>query len=148
MKRAIDNPVLILVLRLAVAGIFIGAAYSKILDPAAFAKSVNNYHILPGTLVNVFAFTLPWLELLAAIGLLTGIWFRSSALLINGMMVMFLVGLIIAMATGVSINCGCFTQNPEVKSDLWVAFWRDIGFIALSVPLLFTRARGFCLKPE
>lgn len=146
MRKVLDNPLLILALRLAMAGIFLYAAYSKILDPAAFAKSVNNYHIIPGNVVNIFAFTIPWLEVLTALGLITGVWWRASALLINWMLIMFTVALVIAIATGVSINCGCFTQNPEVKSDLWLTFWRDIGFLALALPLLFTRARGFGLK--
>lgn len=146
MRKILDNPLLILALRLALAVIFIGAAYGKIYDPAAFAKSVNNYHIVPGNLVNIFALTLPWLELLTAVGLLFGIWWRASALLINGMLVMFTVALLIAISSGLNINCGCFTQNPEVKSDLWLVFGQDMGFIALAMPLLFTRARGFGLK--
>lgn len=143
MRRIIDNPILILALRVIMAGTFLYAAQSKIIDPSAFAKSVNNYHILPGSLVNIFALTLPWIEVLMAVGLLAGVWRETSAFLLNGMLALFTVALLIAIGTGVDINCGCFTQNPDVKSSLWLDFLRDLGFIALAAPLLFTRARGY-----
>ncbi|HSG99396.1 MAG TPA: MauE/DoxX family redox-associated membrane protein [candidate division Zixibacteria bacterium] len=146
MRKIIDNPIFILALRIIVAAIFLSAAYSKILDPAAFAKNVNNYHILPASLVNIVALGLPMIEALAALGILAGVWQRASALLINGMLLVFTVALLVAIVQGVNINCGCFTQNPEVKSDLWFDFYRDLVFIALAAPLLFTRARGYCWK--
>ncbi|MCH9031916.1 MAG: DoxX family membrane protein [candidate division Zixibacteria bacterium] len=145
-RRLIDNPQLILLLRLAVAGIFIYAAYSKILDPAAFAKSVNNYHIIPGPAVNIFALTLPWIELVAGLGILLGFWRRASSLLINLMLVVFTMAVLIAISKGINIDCGCFTQNPEVAGDMWGVVWRDLGFIALALPLLFSNAKGYCWK--
>jgi len=143
MRKIIDNPTVILALRIVMAGIFLWAAQSKIIDPAGFAKAVNNYHILPGGVVNIFALTLPWVEVLVAFGLLFGVWRQSSAVLLNLMLVVFTIALLIAIGKGVDIDCGCFTQNPNVKSSLWMDFARDLGFIALALPLLFTRARGF-----
>ena len=143
MRKILDNPAFILAIRIAVAGIFLTAAYSKIIDPSAFAKNVNNYHIIPSGLVNIFALGLPMIEALVALGLLFGYWPRANALLVFGLMIMFTVALLVAIAKGVNINCGCFTQNPKVKSDLWLDFWRDIGFLILIAPLLFTRARGY-----
>lgn len=143
MRRLLDNQNLILPLRIFSGGIFLYAAYSKIIDPAAFAISINNYHILPGGLVNIVALTLPWIEALAGVGLLVGFWLRPSALLINAMLLVFTVALLIAINNGVNINCGCFTQNPEVRGSLWLDFGRDLLFIAAAAPLLFTRARGF-----
>ena len=146
MRKLLDNPTLILILRLAVAGIFFYAAFGKIIDPAAFAKNVNNYHILPAFLVNIVAFGLPMAEVLAALGILFGVWGRASALLINLMLVVFTIALIVAIAKGVNINCGCFTQNPDVKTNLLLDVGRDLLFIILAAPLLFTRARGFGWK--
>lgn len=143
MRRIIDNPMVILTLRIVMAAIFLWAAQSKIIDPAGFAKAINNYHILPAGMVNVFALTLPWVEVLVALGLLSGIWRQSSAFMLNVMLIVFTVALLIAIGKGVDIDCGCFTQNPDAKSSLWVAFARDLGFITLALPLLFTRARGF-----
>ncbi len=143
MRKLIDNPYLILVLRIAFAGIFLFAAYSKIVDPAAFAKNVNNFHILPGGFVNVFALTLPWVEALVGFGLLFGIWGRASAWLTALMLVMFTVAIFVAIANGVNINCGCFTQNPEVKSSLTFDVVRDIVMLIFVTPLLFTKAERF-----
>ncbi len=146
MRKIIDNPALILLLRLIMAGVFLYAAYSKIIDPTAFAKSVNNYHILPSAAVNVFALILPMVEALAAVGLLFGLWRYGAALLINVMLVMFTVALVIAIAKGVNIDCGCFTQNPAVKGSLQLDVLRDLLFLLLALPLLFTRATGFGWK--
>ena len=88
--------------------------------------------------------TLPWVEVVAGFGILWGLWQKASSLLINAMLVVFTVAVLIAISNGVNIDCGCFTQNPEVAEDMWGVVWRDLGFIALALPLLFTRAKGYC----
>ncbi len=148
MRKLLDNPQFILVLRIVFAGIFLFAAFGKIIDPAAFAKSINNYHIVPGSLVNIFALTLPWVEALVGIGLLTGIWGRASAWLTQLMLIMFTIALLIAISNGVNITCGCFSQNPEVKGSLTMDVVRDIAMMIFVTPLLITKARGFCWTEE
>ncbi|MBN4057057.1 hypothetical protein JYU19_01970, partial [bacterium AH-315-J21] len=90
---------------------------------------------------------LPWVEALVGIGLLTGIWGKASAWLTQLMLVMFTIALLIAISNGVNINCGCFTQNPEVKGSLTMDVLRDIAMMILVTPLLISKARGFCWKP-
>jgi putative oxidoreductase len=145
-RKLLDNAYFILVLRVVFAGIFLWASVDKIIDPAAFSKSINNYHIVPGPFVNIFALSLPWVEALVGIGLLTGIWGKASAWLTQLMMIMFTIALFIAISKGVSIDCGCFSQNPEVKGSLMVAAVRDIVMIIFITPMLISKARGFGWK--
>jgi len=86
--------------RLIMAGIFIYASIDKIAHPAAFAKDVYNYQILPDALVNLTALVLPWLELLLGLCLLAGVWMPGVVLWANGLLLVFLAALLFNMAGG------------------------------------------------
>ena len=63
--------------------VFIYASYDKILHPAAFAKVIYNYQILPDELINLSAIFLPWLELVIGSLLIIGIWLPGSVFIGN-----------------------------------------------------------------
>lgn len=120
----------ILGLRLFCGVLFIYAAYDKILHPLAFSDTVFNYHLLPRQLVNIFSLWLPWLELVAGIMLVAGIWGRACAALLSGMMLMFLVAIGQAVFRGIDIHCGCFTQNGDATDPVsFLTIARDIAFL-------------------
>ena len=96
------------VLRLVVGGIFVYAGVVKILDPAQFANDVANYRLLPSVLVNFVAITLPWVETVVGILMVMGFWLPGSALVITGLMGVFLAAIGQALARGLDIRCGCF----------------------------------------
>lgn len=130
MNTPVKNAIL-LALRLFCGGLFLVAAWDKILHPAAFSDTVLNYHLLPRELVNVFSLWLPWLELVVGLLLIAGIWARASATLMTAMMLMFLVAIAQAVIRGIDIHCGCFTQGGEANSP--VSIWtilRDLSFLA------------------
>ncbi|MEE8149308.1 MAG: MauE/DoxX family redox-associated membrane protein, partial [candidate division Zixibacteria bacterium] len=93
MRRIIDSDIIALMARIILAGIFIYAAYYKIVDPAAFGKSIWNYHILPAQTINIIAIVLPWLEVLAGIALLVGAYYRGAILWISIMLAFFITAL-------------------------------------------------------
>ena len=62
LKNILLSKHLALLFRLFLGILFIYASVDKILHPAAFAKIVYNFHILPGFLINLFAIILPWVE--------------------------------------------------------------------------------------
>jgi uncharacterized membrane protein YphA (DoxX/SURF4 family) len=99
---------LIWLLRLVVGGAFVVAGVLKIAAPEKFALDVGNYRLLPHELTNLVAILLPWVEALAGILLLVGLWLRPAAVVITGMTVMFLVVIVSALARGLNIECGCF----------------------------------------
>ena len=105
--------VIVLLLRLIVGGVFICAGVLKAVDPAQFAKDVDNYRLLPSAAAAAVALYLPWLEILAGIALATGVWHRGASLLIGGMLVAFLIALSSAWARGLDIHCGCFGHGPN-----------------------------------
>ena len=103
------------VLRLFIGSYFIWAAHSKIIDPGDFAKSINNYLLVPNDLVNVLAIFLPWLEILAGIFIILPTRYREpSTLLITLMLIVFTLAITSAVVRGIDINCGCTTKDVKV----------------------------------
>jgi uncharacterized membrane protein YphA (DoxX/SURF4 family) len=111
------------------------ACQHKIAHPGAFAIDVATYGILPLSLVNIMAITLPWIELTAGILLVVGLKTRAAALMIFGMMVMFIVALAIALAQGLDMSCGCFASQAVQGEDSISAktVLRDAGWLVLSL---------------
>lgn len=118
--------------RLILAGIFIYASVDKIAHPAAFARDVYNYQILPDALINLTAMVLPWLELLLGLCLLAGLWLPGAVLAANGLLIVFLAALVFNLARGLDIDCGCFNTNnaaPSISAGWYVL--RDMLFLAV-----------------
>ena len=117
--------------------VFLAACYFKILDPAAFALDVATYQILPLPLINLQALILPWVELAAGLMLVLGWRTRASALLISGMMVMFLVALAMALGQGLEMGCGCFANEGGEDPISWHTMVRDAVWLAMVLYVLF-----------
>jgi putative oxidoreductase len=129
-----------LLCRLYLGGLFVYAAWHKILDPAAFALDVATYQIVPLSLVNLAAIALPWLELVSGVMLSLGIRTRAAALLISGMMVVFTAALGVALARGLDLSCGCFASQSSADPISRWTLLRDAAWLGLSfLVLLFDR---------
>ena len=128
--------------RLYLGVVFIMACVHKILHPELFAMDVATYQFLPLALVNVFAITLPWVELAAGLMLVAGLRARAAALLIGLMMIAFMVALGAALFQGLDMSCGCFASSAVADEDpiSWLTMARDGGWLLLAVyVLLFDR---------
>ncbi len=91
--------------------IFLAAALPKIADLTAFAGSVHNFHLeplVPVSAVNLLAMTIPWVELVAGLALVSGVRPRAGAFVYTALMGFFTIGVIAALARGLSFECGCF----------------------------------------
>ena len=128
--RILGNRKVLTVLRLAIAAVFIVASWEKIIYPDAFADIIEGYQILPAATLGLVAIWLPWTEMLAGLALLVGIWPRAIGLLVSGLTVVFIVGLIQAMARGIDIHCGCFSLDPEAAARSWVSLWQEFLLLA------------------
>lgn len=120
-------------IRFVLAAIFVYASADKILHPAAFAKMVYNYQILPGGLINATAIVLPWLELFLGILLLLGVWQPGAVLTANAL-------------RGLDVQCGCFSTSAGQSQELMA--WnlvRDSLFLVMGAFLFW---RTFCAKAE
>ena len=125
--------------------IFVVAALPKIADPPSFAHMVYNYRIVPGTLINLSALVMPWVELLAGLALILGIWTRPARWIISTMLLIFIVAISINLARNNAIDCGCFdvsaagkTHEERIK-DMWFVILRDTGMLLMCAQLWWAR---------
>ncbi len=127
------------------AALFLAAAAGKIRDPLVFADSIAAYDMIawkPG--VTLLALTLPMLEILLALLLVTGVW-RRTALLGTGLLTaLFTAALLSAMVRGLEIDCGCFGENTFLNPPPGWAVARNGVILALCgwlyVPMLSCRS--------
>jgi uncharacterized membrane protein YphA (DoxX/SURF4 family) len=103
--------IVLILLRIAVGGVFVAASVPKILDPAGFSRNIFHYEILPTKLVNAIAITLPWIELLVGLCLIVGFRVRGAALVAIVSLVVFTAAMSSALARGLNIDCGCFKTS-------------------------------------
>lgn len=103
--------VILLALRLFLGGVFLLAALVKLKDPQQFAFAINAYQVLPTGakhLVPLATFVVPWLELIAGLLLLLGLWGRAAALVAASLMALFTAAVASVILRDMSITCGCF----------------------------------------
>ena len=118
MKSLLANKYLILVTRIMLGLIFVYAGIEKITDPDGFAVSITNYRILPVGIVNIFAITLPWLELITGILLIFGVAVKENSFIFGGLMILFTAMVFIAVLRGLDIDCGCFGTGDAQRVGL------------------------------
>lgn len=124
-------------IRLVLGAVFIFASLDKILHPEAFAKVIYNYQILPGSLINISAIVLPWVELLLGCALLLGWWLPGAVGLANLLLVTFFGALLFNTARGLNVHCGCFsTSTHEGPATAWYLV-RDASFLLMGGYLFF-----------
>jgi putative oxidoreductase len=127
-----------LLMRLFLGGFYVVAGAVKIPDPGRFAEAVANYRLLPHELINLAAIILPWVEVVAGLFLILGLWLRASAWLINAMTVLFIVAIGSAVARGLSIECGCFGTVGGREVGL-KAIAEDVLLLAFGLWILWSR---------
>jgi len=121
--------------RIALGIVFIYASYDKILHPAAFAKVIYNYQILPGELINLSAIFLPWLELTIGSLLIIGVWLPGSVFIGNILLIIFFCALMYNKARGLDISCGCFSTGTDDAPQSNLYLLRDFSFTVIAVYL-------------
>jgi putative oxidoreductase len=140
MKRFLDwrgHALLALAARLYLGGLFVAAAWHKLLEPGAFALDIATYQIVPLGLINLMAIVLPWIEIAAGLMFLVGFRTRAAALLIVGMMAMFTVAIAIAVGKGLDMSCGCFASQGSAEDPIsWRTILRDAGWLCLALYVL------------
>jgi uncharacterized membrane protein YphA (DoxX/SURF4 family) len=123
--------------RLALGGLFIYASLDKIAHPREFAGIIANYAILPDFLVTLPALVLPWLELLAGLSLVSGLWVRSSAFLLSLLLLVFIVALGYNALRGVDLSCGCFSTSASDTESATILIFRDLLILIPGLLIVF-----------
>jgi putative oxidoreductase len=102
-----------------IGGLFVYAGVVKVIDPAAFARDIDNYKILPWQPSVWLAFYLPWLEILCGLALITRVLFRGAVFIVTGLMIVFVITSIVAKARGLDVSCGCFGHASQYLNFTW-----------------------------
>jgi len=122
---------------------FIYASYYKIMAPEDFAKIIYGYNLFPEVLINLIAIILPFVELISGLSLLLGIYPRSAAFIINGLLLAFIFILMINIIRGHEFDCGCFSAEKTGSPEMMVI--RDVIYFIMGVQVfLFNGVRKAC----
>ena len=150
-RRFADHPVhrfLGVPLRAFVGIAFVYASLYKLAEPREFAVSIAMYDMTPLEVLNLMAITLPAVELVAGLMLICGLWTRSSVIVVNAMLVMFIVAIswVVLVRGKADFGCGCFSPAAaEAGAEMaTTTLWRDVAYLAagLYVMLLDDGALG------
>ncbi len=149
MRERLFHPWLVVRVRFLLGLVFLVAAWPKLLDPPGFAKAVAHYDLLPAVLVPAVALTLPWLEALAGLALVLGVWIRPAALWAGLMLLAFTGALGFNLARGHAVDCGCFEVAETVRTDAErLADMRSLLLRDAGLLLLVLHAWSAARKPE
>jgi putative oxidoreductase len=107
MKRITDR-YLYLLIRFFIGGLFIYAGLGKIMAPFEFAVTIGSYNLVPTRLIGLVAATLPWIEVLAGLGVILVVRTKACSLIISSLLAVFILILILTYLRGMDIDCGCF----------------------------------------
>ena len=104
-KQIIDYAIAIT--RIYLALLFILSGLDKINDLSGFAQSIENYKLLPISVVNILAIIIPWFEVVAGGLLLVGIYIRENSIIIFTLLLVFTISIASAVMRNLDIDCGC-----------------------------------------
>ena len=162
-SRQTTGRILLTIGRLALAVIFLVAAYAKLKPQAPvpwtmgsmrvslsmFAMQVDSYQLLPPVLVSPAAHFLPPFELFVGLWLLSGIALRYSALVTSLLLAVFFGVMVRSYFLGLEINCGCFGPGERLGP---LTLLRDGSLLALALAVtigafLLRRRQGTASSP-
>jgi len=146
-EKFINNRFIFLACRLFVGGLFVFSGLVKIRQPLEeFIVQVEQYALLPEFLIQPFAFTLPYVELIFGTLLILGIWVKLDAIILGLMNLAFIIALSQAMARGIELNdCGCFGDMLVIGETAGQVIVRDLILMIPILYLIFTKIRFFTL---
>lgn len=150
-----ESVVLQLPLRLGLGGLFCLAAFKKLQDPQSFAEAIKGFRVVDhtemGHLIVSAAFVLPWVEMIAGVLLILGLWTRASALIAGLALGSFIAGLLSVIIRKLDANCSCFgdlnlfckatvgwcqvVRNLILLIPAGYLVWRGGGLVALDAVL-------------
>lgn len=128
---------IVLVLRLAVGGVFIFSGFTKAIDPWGSVYKLTEYFGVYGLppydgLLLFLAFALATIEALLGLFVFLGIYRRFAPVAMLLMMVVMLPVTLHMAVTGAVGHCGCFGDAVELGG--WATFWKNV---ALTLGILY-----------
>jgi uncharacterized membrane protein YphA (DoxX/SURF4 family) len=133
---ALFDPVLQRSLAAALAIILLTGAWQKLRDPVLFAAAVENYRLLPDSLIAPLARLLPWWEAAAGALLLLPDWRQVGAMLTIALLLTVTAAVAINILRGHrEIDCGCGGLTAQVGDQTlsWGLVTRNLLMIGASL---------------
>jgi uncharacterized membrane protein YphA (DoxX/SURF4 family) len=118
--------------QLAVGVLFLASGLSKIGEAAEFARQIRHYHMAAFGLENLVAITLPWIELVAALAILTRVEPRGGSAVGAGLLALFVAVVAVALVRHLDIQCGCFGTADATRVGTAKLF-ENIGTLVLAL---------------
>ncbi len=116
--------------RLALAAVFLWAAYTKLRDPwMVFAMEIDAMQVVPSAMVEPVARTMPWVELALGVLLVIGVQTRYVAAVATALLLGFFTMLVFLYLKGFQGDCGCFGPGERLGPKTLA---RDFVLVALS----------------
>jgi putative oxidoreductase len=147
-RERLTHPWLTVRVQIALGAIFVVAALPKITDPPSFAHMIYNYRVLPGSLINLSALVMPWVELLCGLALILGVWVKPARWIITLLLVTFMIAIAVNLGRDNAIDCGCFDTSAANKTyeerirDMWIVLLRDAGMLLMVAQLVWAERVG------
>jgi uncharacterized membrane protein YphA (DoxX/SURF4 family) len=127
-----------LLVRVALAAIFIYAGSLKLIDPKAFARTISHYGLVPEPLLPVVAIGLPAIEVFAGIALILD--FLPGLYTVSALLLLFVAVLGYGVLNDMNIDCGCFgPEELAERNGLAHALYRDLTLIGAVAFLHWSR---------
>jgi|GEM_PF-247848 len=137
--------------RIIVAGVLILAGWLKLKAGAQwFLRQILAYELVKGGPAFLFAYSLPWAEILCGIWLLVG-WQTSLATIICFVLLWgFSAAVMSTFLRGRPVDCGCFGQHNHSPSgrNRWTIIYRNLGLMGGLLIVYIARDRLFPLSLE
>ena len=132
LRELMGHPIFVRICQFVLGGLFVWAGLAKLGDPRSFADQVHNFRLVPVALENLVAMTLPWIELLAGLALITRLRARAGAATASILMAVFTLGVAIAFARGLDVECGCFGTADASRVGV-LKLLENLGMLALGL---------------
>ncbi len=145
-SKWIESIMLQLPMRVGLGGLFAYAAWTKINNVQAFAFSIKGFKIVDadthGHLIISAAYTMPWVEMIAGVLLVLGLWTRAATLTIGLMLIFFIAALLhVIFSPEVDADCSCF-GDMNLVCDAAVGWCQVIRDIVMLIPVVYLLWRG------
>jgi len=129
-----------LVLRVALAGVFLFAAYNKLIGALTFKEAIEAFHFdLPSWFTLLSTYAVPWTEIFCSVALLTGLWTRAAAAVFMLMMGVFLFAIVSAIERQLPLDCSCFGKYKLYCDGPlgWCKVRENAALVAMGLILAF-----------
>lgn len=139
MPPSSSRVILRLLSQVAVGVVFLYAGGQKIFVSGVmqFASDVENFRLLPESMVPLVAYFLPWWEMVTGLCLILSI--QRKGAIVSGLLMtlLFFVVIFWAWSQGLDLSCGCFG-----KTDAAIHYPRKIFELSLQMTALLIAASG------